>query len=43
MTEPTWDDSTLIIELLLDVQDRVIHVQRLLEGGDDEEEAEDDA
>ena len=42
MTEPTWEDSTLIIELLLDVQDRVTHIQRLLEEGDDEEE-EDDA
>jgi hypothetical protein len=42
MTEPTWEDSTLIIELLLDVQGRVAHIQRMLEGGDDEEE-EDDA
>jgi hypothetical protein len=37
MTEPTSEDSTLLY-----VQDRIIHVQRLLEGGDDEEE-EDDA
>jgi hypothetical protein len=41
-TEPAWSDSTLIIELLLDVRYRVSRIQALLEE-EDEEEGEDDA
>jgi len=39
--EPQWDDTTLIMEVLLDIRTRVVQIQDFLEG-DDEEEEEDD-
>jgi hypothetical protein len=42
VTESAWDDSTLIMEALLDIRSRVVRILTILEE-DDEEAEEDDA
>jgi hypothetical protein len=38
--EPIWDDSTAILNLLVDIRDRTIRIEALLLEDDEEDEEE---